>query len=260
MRWFLIVLGASIVGLPARLALAHDFWIEPSSFAIEPGLEISVRLKVGHEDDVKEWERKPERIVRLDAQSPGKAPPRPILGNEGDKPAGRVTLHEPGAHQLVYRSRHSYIEMPAEKFNAYLDHEGLKAPRRARGETKEDGLESYARYCKALVRVGDGYEGASRRVGLALEFMPLQDRFDQSETLEFVLEFRGKPLVGARVDLLRLDDLTRSFHTITDNKGVVRFKNPGAGRWMVATTHMIAASAEIRGDWESFWSTLSFLL
>ncbi|MEL6338509.1 MAG: hypothetical protein AAFQ65_01230 [Myxococcota bacterium] len=50
--------------------------------------------------------------------------------------------------------------------------------------------------------------------------------------LEFVLEFRGKPLKAARDDLMRLDDLTRSFHATTDDNGVVRFKKPESGAWM----------------------------
>lgn len=240
-------------------ALAHDFWVEARPFhSSEPG-PVEVRLRVGHEDDIRNVERRPDRILRFQRISPSET--AEIGGKAGQEPAGRFTSSEPGTHVLVYRSNHAYLELKAEAFETYLKHEGLEAiidQRAAREQSDRKGRESYARSCKALVVVGEPSKHWRRRVGLPLEIVPRANPFRAEPRQAFVVLFRGRPLEGARLDLFDLDDLTRSSHGTTDPRGRVTLDEVGDGPWLVATTHMVRSGPKTRGDWESFWSTLTW--
>ncbi|MEM6368869.1 MAG: DUF4198 domain-containing protein [Myxococcota bacterium] len=241
--------------LLASPAWAHDFWIEPSAFSTDGPSSIDVRLKVGHHDDVKAVARKPDRILRFETVGPDGSR-QPVLGEAEAEPAGRVQLMAPGFHSLVFESNHAYIELSADKFANYLEHEGLTQILALRDGSDGPGKESYARYCKSLVQIGEGSAGWERDLELPFEFIAL--RRPESRKLVFRLEFQDQPLADARVELLRLEDLTQSVSTQTNAKGVLRFKNLEAGRYMLAATHMVPAKAPVKGDWESFWATVSF--
>lgn len=251
---------ALLVGLgmcSAHTAWAHDFWVEPAAFVMnEP---TAVRLKVGSKKDVKTVARMPDRIIRLEGLTADGA--LPIVGRDNADPVGVLTPNGEADVILVYESNYSYIELEPEAFERYLAHEGLQAiskRRLATGQSKKAGLESYARNCKALVTVGKP-DGAWKRVlGLPLEFVPVADPRRAKEELQFTLLFHGKPLAGARVDLMPLDDLEKETAATTDAKGLVRFSAPSAGQYMVATTHMFDAKPPVKGDWASLWATFAF--
>lgn len=254
---FLLLAGLSL--LPARLASAHDFWVEPETFTATTGARVFVRLKVGSKKDVQTIDRRPNRILRLEGVS---SETRPVVGPAGADPVGHIdTAGLEGDAILVYESNHAYIELEAAKFESYLEHEGLESimlERKKAGETKTIGRESYARSCKALMTVGDADQGWRREVGLPLEFVPLADPRRPRSELRFVLRLRGQPLAGARVDLMSLEDLEASTAATTDKQGILRFANPGPGQYMVASTHMARARPPVKGDWESLWSTFAF--
>jgi len=247
-----------IVAYGLGSARAHDLWVEPGVHEVNDGEKVKVRLRVGHEDDVEEVPRKPDRIVRFVAVGPKKSVE--VAGEAGDRPAGEVELTGPGTHVLVYQSNHAYIELKPRAFERYLKHEGLEGIIERRGRRSErevPGRESYARYAKALVRVGDEDAGFARRVGLALEITPTKSPFSEGSAT-FRVEFRGKPLPDARVDLMRLEGLKTVDFERTNEAGEVELQVPGPGRWLVAMTHMIPAAEDVRGDWESYWATLLF--
>lgn len=240
-------------------AFAHDFWIEPTPFALDEPGPVRLRLKVGHEKDVKEVARKPERILRFQMWTPRGT--GEVGGEAGDKPAGKVQTTESGTHVVVYRSNHAYIELEPDAFRRYLEHEGLSQimqAREARQEAGSPGKESYARSCKALVTVGEPSDHWKRKVGLPLEIIPLVDPFSPSQAPRFQVLFRGQPLAGIRLDLFDLDDLTQASTAVTNPEGQATLQRVGDGPWLVATTHMIRSGPQVKGDWESFWSTLTW--
>lgn len=262
-----LVFAAVLAPVPA---FAHDFWVEPEPAKVEGPTEVVVRLKVGHLDEVKEYERIPDRIRSLVHFAPTSTQAADVPGRAGEKPAGRIRVRAPGVHMVAYRSAHAFIEMSAPAFDDYLEHEGLtKVLAERRRRDAGDAREAYARYCKALIRVGDGDRGLGRRLGWPIELVAEPGLYGDSETIGFLLEFRGEPLAGARVDLMRLDDLREARTATTDAEGRVRFARPRGGRWMAATTHMETAPASLEAppgtkvdpgpvDYESFWATLSF--
>jgi uncharacterized GH25 family protein len=241
-------------------AHGHDFWVEPAAFRLKPGASVAVELKVGSGSDVKTVARSPKRILRLEAV--GRGGTRPIEGDAGDDPVGRFEPGEQGGdHLLVYRSNHAFIELEAAAFERYLDHEGLAsivARRREAGESEAPGRESYARSCKALVTVGTSDGTFDRVLDLPLELVPVSDPRVSKGPLRFRLLFRGRPLSGARVDLMTTNDLTRSRASRTTGDGTVEFPAPEPGIYLLATTHMVRAVPPVKGDWESHWATFTF--
>lgn len=242
-------------------ARAHDMWLQPSPFAVTEPDAVKVRMRVGHEDDVKTAEVAPARLLRFDAVGPDGGTPTPIERGDAPSDPGAAKLTTPGVWTLVYHARPAYIELEAEAFEKYLRHEGLDRIVEARGERGEreaEGRESYGRSCKALVQVGTSTRGFDRRVGLPIEIVAVSNPFAGTEPIRFRVDFRGEPLRDARVDLMPVDDLGTSRHARTNREGIVSFPAPGSGRWLVATTHMVRAVEPVKGDWQSFWATLAF--
>jgi uncharacterized GH25 family protein len=260
MRWILAVL----VSLAAAPAAAHDFWIRPSTFDALPGEMLDVGLYVGDGAQIDELGRDPALVLRFETIE-GSAR-RAIGGLPRGAPAGRARVDGPGLAVLVYQSRHSFVELPADKFESYLDDEGLEEisfERQRRGESLAPSRESYARYCKSLVRVGDAStEARDIEIGLPIELVaegaPLA--WHDGDALEFRLLFDGAPLPGRLVKLVHLDMPELRLFARTDLEGRAAFVPPRGGPWRAVAVHMLPATPELEGDWESFWASLTFSL
>lgn len=263
-RSFVLCLALGYFLYAARPALAHDFWIEPTTFAPAVGETLGVALRVGHFGAGDPFVRKPERIVRFALCQSG-APEAPLSGSAGDNPAGRVTLSRPGAAVLVYQSNRARVTLAGPEFTAYLREEGLTrilARRAHRGETEKPANEAYSRCAKSLVLVGPETAKPSPsatdfRIGLPLELVgeTVSRKTVTSASHRFRLLFRGKPLTGALVSAICLDGQTA--RATTDKTGRVTLSlKPGV--WLVKSVHMIPAPPDAHADYESFWASLTF--
>src|SRR5438105_135195 len=89
--------------LSGSAALAHDFWIEPSTFRPVAGRNFTAQLLVGQDfagDPVARSSELIESFTIRDA-----AGERNVPGFEGRDPAGIVRLDAPGAAIIGYRSK-----------------------------------------------------------------------------------------------------------------------------------------------------------
>ena len=246
-----------------RFAAAHDFWLYPTTHQLEKPGAVDVRVCLGQPGEVEDLERRPSHINKFEAY--GDAKPIPITGAPKASPAGRVELTGEHIYTLLYLSNFSGVELPPRKFENYLAEEGLLdviVQREKLGEAERPGLDSYSRYAKALVRVGEAREGYDRRLGLQAELVAKVDPFVGGEAgfLEFELWYLDKLHEGALVELFKIEDknIVPIAKAKTDGDGRVRFVTPGVGRWMVTATTMRRATYPIEGDWESSWASLSF--
>jgi uncharacterized GH25 family protein len=256
---FGLVVAALVVAWPAH---AHDFFLAPSAHRVTVGDPVSVVMRVGSELEMDELPRSNRRIVRFEAHLGDHV--KPVEGKHGESPAGRIAFDAPGVATIVYQSSHTDIELDGPKFEHYLVEEGLEdiaAERAKLGVTASQGRESYARYAKALITVGDGATGWDRKVGLPAELVALTDP-RAGGTAKFRLLYEDKPRANARVDILKIEKtrLVSVGHARTDANGQVSLAIPGDGVWLVGTTLMRAAPQELglEGDWESFWVSLEF--
>lgn len=252
-RSALTLLGLLLAGP----ALAHDFWIEPSSFRPAPGERVVVRLRVGENLKGDPVPRNPGRIERFAAVGP--AGETEVAGVEGVDPAGWATPAGPGLHWLVFDSSHASLEQTGPKFDAYLGEEGLERIRGLRKAGDGPVKEIYSRCAKSLLRVGDGSSGYDRELGLELELIPEKDPYSlkPGEMLPVRLLYRGKPLDGALVVGMVSPEAKISARTAGGRASLV-LDRPGL--WLVKAVHMVPAPEGSGAEWESLWASLTFEL
>ena len=241
----------AVAALAAVPAFAHDFWIEPTSFVPAPGDLVKVKLWVGERlegETLPRDEAHIERFAAIDAK--GKSP---VLGRDGQDPAGVMRPAAAGGTMIVYRSLWSRIELDAAKFETYLGLEGLpKVPA---------GPEVYSRCAKALVAVGGkGSAAFTKPAGLRLEIVPEADPYALAPgaALPVRVLYGGKPLADVLVVALDLASAGEPQRIRTDRAGRARVALPRAGMWLVKVVHMIPAPAGAGATWESFWASLTF--
>lgn len=255
--------GAALLPfLAAARLLAHDFWIEPTTYRPQVGETVGLALRVGQGFRGDPVPRRPGLIEKFVAAS--SAGVKPVEGVTGRDPAGVARTGEPGWVAVGYRSRPKSHELPAEKFEQYLKEEGLEriiAARAARGESLKPGNEIYSRCAKSLLDVnGAGAGGYDRALGLRLELVPEMSPklTGGGRSMPFRILFEGKPLSGALVVAMNRDDPGKRFSARSDGTGRVAFDLAPAGVWLVKAVHMIPATKESGADWESLWASLTF--
>ena len=97
------------------------------------------------------------------------------------------------------------MELKAEKFNKYVEEEGIeyiRVERERRGESNSPALENFIRCAKALIQTGSASGNVYReKLGYTLELIPQSDPYQltKGEALEFELLFRDKPIHGLQL-------------------------------------------------------------
>ena len=220
-------------------ALAHDFWIEPTTFAPQPGQIVGLRLRVGQDLLGDPVPRDPSLVDRFVAGG------QPVAGRDGADPAGYFRFDSPGLTVVGYQSRPSRVELPPDKFAAYLKEEGL-APRKA-------GPEIFSRCAKSLV----GGSGADRALGFTLELIAEANPI-ATRDLPVRLLYQGRPLSGALVVAFNRRNPSAKQSARSDAQGRVRIQIAHPGLWLVKAVHMVAAPVGVNADWSSYWASLTF--
>jgi uncharacterized GH25 family protein len=262
-----------IAGLTATLLLvlgtipgvsAHDMWIEPTSFSVDLGRVLGVKLRVGddfHGEPIPRTESMIDRFVVADATGT-----REVVGREGADPAGLLRVTATGLMVVGYQSKPNLVTLPGPKFTAYLKEQALDAvlaARRARGQTEAEAPEVFTRCAKALVAGSAGAAGSSagdRALGFMLELVaentPASLRPGQDFPVKLL--YQGRSMAGIRVVAVNQRNPFDRLTGTTDTGGRVRLRLPMAGTWMVRAVHMVPAPAGSNADWSSFWASLTF--
>ncbi len=264
--------AVAIAVLAPTPAIAHDYWLAPTTHTLDRDGEVGVSILVGeklvHEED---------RPMELDRT------PRIELAH-GDAvldlrerqaelavPALRVPLAGAGRHLLLVDRVPAFVELAPAKFETYLRAEGLDriiGERAARGESALPGREQYRRNLKALFQVGTARDQTfARIVGQTLELVAETDPAAAAPgtRVAFRLLFRGTPLANHRIEALSRGlgggvSVVRSATTTTDADGRASFAIDRNGAWLVRAVHMTRCEADcLEGAaWDSFWTAYTF--
>ena len=285
MKVFRTLTAGCLVAVSAA-ASAHEFWLEPTAFAVPAGGHIGVYVCNGSGYEGWSLPRDPRRIEEFVAVGPDGS--HPVLGLDGSEPAGLVRFAAPGGYVIAYRSNRAMTVQPDEKFDEYLREKGLDAVlarRMAEGHRGGRVRESYSRYAKTLIAVGAPADligsanpaksagpgqpagPVDRALGLPLEVVADQDLFtgdaaagNVAHVRTFRLLYLGKPLAGALVTAMRPGTADSDITARTDRDGRVRVKLDKRGAWRIAAIHMVAPPADVDADWDSLWASLTFEL
>lgn len=232
---------------PVLLLLAHDFWIEPSTFHPAPGALVALRLRVGQDLLGDPVGRDPALVRQFIADDGVRRVDVP--GRAGADPAGLFRAGGPAV--VAYVSHPSPVELDAAKFHTYLKEEGLEAviaQRERRGQAGQPGRERFARCAKSVL----GPLAEDRALGLPLELVA--DKTPGS----LRLLYEGKPLAGVLVVAMHRRDPARKQQMRSGADGRVRFRFDEPGLWLVKAVHMTPAPAGTGADWQSHWASLTF--
>ncbi len=257
---------ALIISFIAFPVAAHDYWLQPHQYFLDPDETTPVRLFVGDHfssESEKTFSAKKTTAFQLISKDL-KTDLRPGA-TDGQKPVCRITPATSGGHLVAMQRDWSHIELKATKFNDYLQHEGLASIaelRRNAGEENTVGRERYRRYLKALIQVGEEHdETYKKKIGHRLEIQPQSNPFslNTSDTLTVSVLFEGKPLRGVQVAAYnRHGNDTKTQEAKTDGGGHVRFRLNQSGLWLIRLVHMRRCNDVADIDWESFWAAYSF--
>ncbi len=254
-----ILLGA-LLGLTVPVA-AHDFWIEPTTYAPATGAIVGVRARVGDGflgDPVPRSGEVLEALVVEDGSGL-----RPLVGHEGSDPAGLMRVAS-GLHVVGYHGKPSRVELAADKFNKYLADEGLERVAAARAQMHQSGdgaRELYTRCAKTLVLAGDPRaDQHDRALGCALELVAERNPYAMGEgqSLPVRLTYQSRPVEGVLVVAFNKRHPSEKVSARSDREGRVRLMLPDSGVWLVKAVHMVPAPAAAAADWQSFWASLTF--
>lgn len=176
------------------------------------------------------------------------------------------------------------IEMSAEDFNNYLEHDGvldMLAWRKENDALDQAAVEKYAKHVKTIFQVGEKRTGDwSQILGYPIEFVPLNNPYDMhiGEVLTVELLWKGEPLSNQLV--YRGSDASQDDHghshshdsdedhhhhgegvqqLRTDANGQLSFTVTDNSRWYLRTIHL-TTTEETGLTHESNWATLTFMV
>jgi uncharacterized GH25 family protein len=241
--------------------LAHDMWIEPTTFAPESGDIVGLKLKVGQDLLGDPLARDSQLINQFIVED--SAGRKPVVGRDGGNPAGFIRASDPGVLVVGYHSNPSTVEETAEKFNQYLKEEGLDsiaALRARRNETNSKVRELFSRCAKSLVLAAPASARGDRVLGFPLELIAEKNPYTigPGDDLPVRLMYENRPLSGALVIAMNRQNPLEKISARTGPGGRVQLHLRPGGMWLVKAVHMTPAPAGSNADWQSYWASLTF--
>jgi len=261
MKKFVALLSVVLV---SSLALAHEFWLQPEKFRYKVGEEVVIDFLVGENFSGEPWDLTKHKVQLAQVVSAyGKKDlKKTVKPSKGSNLTYK--LANEGTHLFSLTSNTAYIELDAEKFNAYLEEDGLddiSALRKKNHQNNKPSRENYTRYAKLLVQSGNKTDDVyKRKVGFKVEIIPLANpyKLKSGDYLECEILYEGKPLPHQLVKVWSFIG-SRAFlqDVYTEDDGRLKFPISNSGPWMVSFVKMIE-STQPNVDYESMWASLVF--
>ncbi len=197
---------AFLLSALALLLCSHDMYLKLSTYFLPPDTEVELQLFNGT------FQQSDNVIDRSRMQDVS-------LVGRGERlhPDTAQWSEEEGATLLSFRTgaagtwvagvstRPRRIELAAEDFNDYLEHDGvldMLEARRDKGVLDQDAVEKYAKHVKAIFQVGEERtDDWQAELGYPIEFVPLQNPYGlrEGQALKVKLLWQGEPLAGQLV-------------------------------------------------------------
>ena len=255
---------------------AHDFWVQPARFQLDPASSLPILLQVGddfgggdlfprdrfHMKRFVVWGLAGEvhvdapvgRLSRLASRRQGKAPA-----------AGYLQLNRRGLYVIGYESQPTPAVLEVKLFRRYLDKEGLQDLdlHAVRQNGKEASVvELYSRCAKSLVQVGSPAGGAKdRQLGFPLELLAERNPYQlvPGTDLPVRIVYRARPLAGGMITALHQRGQQAPLRVESDSQGRAIFQPGVVGAWMIRAIHLVSADWD-EADFQSYWASLTFEL
>lgn len=250
-------------------ALAHEFWIFPENFFPKLGDKLAWKIQVGEEYLGERWgggSRRVERL-RLFTNKGQKDLTATIQQSDAQVAPPAFTIEQAGTQMLVLETNNSFIELEADKFEAYLKEDGLNLAldyRQKNAEQQKMGREFYRRCAKTIMQVGTATNDLpTQPTGVDLDIVPLQNPYalKPGSPLSCRILYDKKPLANAMVRCWRrVDGKTEVEFQETDARGEATFEltKKGKAAYMLSSVHMVRLTGNDKADWQSLWGSVTF--
>ena len=257
-------LSLFLIFILPHLTWAHDTWIVPDHYRVDPEKRCRINHRIGMNFPVSLNAPTQERIV--DSVVIGLQFKHSLTHylTEGKSLVSEVTFNQSGSYMVGTTFKPAEIKMTADKFNRYLLHDGLShihALRKKKGLLNQDAIEHYTKLPKSLIQVGQKTDPSILNpIGLKLEIIPLQNpyRLQAGEQLEIKVLYKGQSLP--------LTDVSWSYpgqgHHFagtrkTNQHGIVQIPLEQSGPYVIRLVHMEHVQKPTH-EWESYWASLTF--
>lgn len=244
---------------------ANEFWLEPQQYIFSRGEEINIRFKAGERFEGENWKGSKEQINNLHFYYADVDDDLNDGLNDAPGDSLQFSLFEEGTAMVTCNSFNSFIELDAQKFNDYLQEDGLTAAidyRNKQNETDSAGREYYQRSAKTIIQVGNKKtEVYKKQTSLPLDIIPLSHPYTigNNQLMKLKFLFNGEPLANKKIKTRHklLNQVTDSTF-ISDEKGEISFPIETTGEWMVSCVHMTHISNDSKAQWQSYWGSLTW--
>lgn len=253
-----------IIILTGVTIYAHDFWLVPQKFRINPGESLTISANTGMDFP-----------ISLNAVAPDRVNQFILVGKSGKEDTTEFevqdnslitkrTFERPGTYVIAVSLTPKEIKLSAEEFNEYLLHDGLPNVydlRKKEGILDKDAVEFYSKYPKTIIQVGNQLdEVPTKPLNLPIEIIPKVNPYGLKlgDTLEVTVLFKGNPLSNAELAWSypgQGEKFAGSIKTDADGKGAVPLTK--IGPYMIRLIHMEWVKKQTH-EWESYWTSLTF--
>ncbi|MGI9291465.1 MAG: DUF4198 domain-containing protein, partial [Gammaproteobacteria bacterium] len=201
---------------------------------------------------------------------------QPVVSITGSDPAVEITVGDEPV-LLGYQSIRALTELDADKFNRYIEEEGIEFIREARiqaGEDEEPASEYFIRCAKTLIspirksgflsrllRSSKADESVYKsRLGYTLELIPLENPADKQtgDTLTFELLYREKPAEGLLIQAFtrEMPEQIEKIRTDSNGRGTINLDR--SGTWFVKAVNIQSIIGNPNATWQSYWASYLF--
>lgn len=264
---FLVLFCAAIIAALPAIGNAHEYWIEPLAFQVDPDNAIKAHIRVGQRFSGGTYTYIPANFHRFELHAGDTMVP--MGGRMGDYPAINtppagdglnVIVVETAALNVTYKDWDTFVG-----FVTHKDFPWAIDRHHERGLSQDGIKEAYSRYAKSLVAVGNG-AGQDQNFGLLTEIVALANPYtdDLGGVLPVQVLYQGQPKPNAQVEIFTADDHRRvevsKVHA--DENGIAQIPVQSGLRYMLDSVVMREPSAEMAAErgvvWESLWANLTF--
>ncbi len=269
------------VGLVMALWLfsSHDMFLKLDSYFLSPNQEATIKLFNGTFDRSENTIDRDRMLdVTLVAPQGDENPSAKAWTEQGEETHLNVRVGSTGTYVAGVSTKARSIDLEAEAFNDYLQHDGILdvlEHRKTNGLLDQDARELYAKHVKTIFQVGDEKSDAFKKaLHYPIEFIPLSNPYEAKvgQTLSFILLRDGMPLHDQLVFVGQShnddhkheagenhDHRAHEKSIRTDKDGLLAFKFDKPGPWYLRTIHMIEHTDQDI-QYESCWGTLTFAI
>jgi uncharacterized GH25 family protein len=243
---------------------AQEFWMTPKKFRYSKGDTLKLKFNVGNNFTGETWNLRTERIQSITGFSNNQPTDLTTEVLPGTNDHLKIPMTTEGSYIVAMEGKSAFVELGAERFNAYLKENALDDvinQRRKNNTTNQPGKEFYIRNAKLIVQVGNKLDdGFKKRTGLTLDIIPQTNpsSYKVGDMVKFTILYNGKPLFGARAFSMNNKEnrvYAQPIYTQQDGSIEVRIFNDGL--WMITVVTMVP-SKDKGADWQSYWGTLVF--